>query len=108
MLNLIKGVSMSNFVFNNLLDMCVIREVDVILFYNNHCRRNGLSVCKNLDDIISLLIDCKFIALDEIQAGVIEYYKQHFSKHPQKAIHIVQEYIQTENPDFLPDALNLK
>ena len=91
MLTLNEDLVMASIIFENLLKMKLIDEVDIIIYYNNHFCPNGLDICKGLDDCISVLIDAKMIDEDEIKDDIIEYHKTHFENNMEKIIELINE-----------------
>lgn len=82
---------MACIVFENLLNMKLIDEVDVIIYYNNHFCKNGLDVCKDMDDCLSTLIDSNLIDESEVKDDVINYYKSHFENDMDKIIDLINQ-----------------
>ena len=83
-------------VFYNLFEMCGVSDADVIIYYNKHFSTNNFKplaeLCNKCDDIISVLIDARFISEDEIKEDLVNYYNSHFKNHPQKCIILVKNY----------------
>ena len=82
---------MASLLFNNLLSMNLITEVDIIIYYNNHFCPNGLDICKDMDECLSVLIDAKMIDEDEIKDDIIKYYKTHFGNNIEKMIELINQ-----------------
>ena len=99
---------MSQFIFDNIRDMGLIRDIDIILYYNNrvdpeHC----LKICKGEDDCVSVLFDSGFFDRSEFEKELIEYYEAKYKNNPQLAISVIKDYLNNKEYYNNPDNLNI-
>lgn len=88
---------MASFVFNNLLDMHLVEEVDIIIYYNNHYADTCLEICQGMDDCFSVLIEGRIIDEGEVKDDIIEYYNTHFKNN----LDIINKLINAREEEFL-------